>query len=352
MGYFIVPAIAMLFDIADYMYNNPVASTNTLSSSVIEIPMIVSDDIAIDAVGGYAKYMEINCAYMIKSLVEGSERTRFDSDIRSIMRQLPVRTGMDDKLLDRFGLFIKSLFGSKNRPKVDKYIAAFAEAARAELSSKGISIDTMKVSGEGMDAIYSETRLALPTYVTASVTVNNLGRTYTKNITIGISCKPKRVSPEEMAGFFLENRYDILVKGTQMSSKEKNSWSLFKANSSFLKKRLSSDPDTKDLGNRLSAIFKKIEGSTKPFVGILMSNYVFDLLIERKFNIFDINQYNKIVNRFPILSIGIFDMNIDAFTYSIGETANFDRKTSDEINSDISKFEKEFRNVMQFNKYN
>jgi hypothetical protein len=362
-----VPAFNLILDLADWLVWNPMNAKNTnTTSSIIEIPIVYSSDISIDAINGYCKYQEVLHAYTIKAVVEGITRTRFDSDMKSIYRQLPVRTSMDQTFLEGMGKFAKSLFEGKNSAKVDKYLAAFSESCRGVLRNEGLeseylTIESIQVandsvdkilSGEAMEAIYNDSRAALPTFITANVTVNNSGKSYNKTITLGISCPAKMVSPEEMIGFFLENKYEAMIKGTNLSTKEKNSWRLFQTNAIATKNRMESTPEGKVLVNKMSKLFGKIKTSTKPFVGILMSNFVEDYLTAKNFSIYTMNQYSKLMDKFPIDNIGVYDTNTDIVSYSVGPLPRFERRTATEIKAELSEYMKEVRNVIQYNKYN
>ena len=349
MELLLLAAINILFDVADAANNSANQKYNNVSSNVITLPVIATDDVSGETIKTYAKSMEVVYAYMIKMLVEGANRTRFDSDIKTIYTQLPVRTSLDASWLTRFMSTLT--FGAFNRKGANlssDAMIAFAESAMFSIQQSVAEGKSVLAGGESMEAIYGESRTAVPTFVACEVPVSTLGRITTKTITVGIKCTPKILSTTEMLQFLTTNSSNFL----NVVNSEKALWNMNKIRAKLLESRVKSTKNTlgADYG-KLTAMMNKVKNSPKPFVNLLMSKDVYDMAVQNKFNLINPSDYSRLFNKYPIASVGIINTDIDVLEYSMGPVPVFQKSTIEDFTSDVSKYEKELRSVIKFNKY-
>ena len=349
MEFLIVAGINMLFDLHDAAANTANSARNNISSNVITLPVIATSDISRDTINQYAKSMEVIYAFMIKSIVEGANRSRFDSDIKTIYNQLPVRTALDQSWFSSFMSGLTFGLFSSNKGSTDKAVLAFAESAIQRLQFEASQGREIYAGGEAIEAIYNESRSAVPTFVSCDIPIANLGRTVTKTITVGIKCITRVFDPHEMEAFLTgaNARYIVPTK------EEKMSLNIMKIRASLLEKRLKANKSYVDADKegKVMKTMMKVKGLPKPFVNILMSEEVRTRLTEKNMNLRDANTYSKLFSKFPITSLGIINTDIDVLEYSVGPQINFNRCTIEDFNSDVSKYEKELRSIIKFNKY-
>lgn len=343
MELLLLAAINILFDVADAAGNSANQKYNNVSSNVITLPVIATDDISGDTIKTYAKSMEVVYAYMIKMLVEGANRTRFDSDIKTIYSQLPIRTSLDTSWLTRFmSTLTLGAFNRKGANLSNDAMIAFAEGAIHAFQRD------MVTGAESMEAIYGESRTAVPTFVACEIPVSTLGKITTKNITVGIKCVPKILAPHEMVQFLTTNSSQFL----NVANSEKSAWNMNKIRVKLLENRVKTTKSSlgADYG-KLTKMMDKVKNSPKPFVNILMSKDVYDNAKQNKFDVLTTGDYNRLFNKYPVASIGIINTDIDVLEYSLGPVPSYQKSTIEDFTSDVSKYEKELRSVIKFNKY-
>lgn len=339
--------INFIFDIRDAINNGRDLS---LTSNTIKLECVVSDDLPMDLRNEYCHSLEVVYATLIRNLLNPGTRNRFDSNPMSIFRSIPVLTAYDPVSFNKKikgwistsdWIFNRSFTG--NKP-----LDVFTESMLQELD-KALLQNPM-VSLEN-DVILKESRGAVSTYVDIGFLVNTIGGgTTEKKFSIGVQVIPKVVSREEMIQFFVKQNTEVL-QGTG-SAGGKSFWDRVKAVFTFRKRAVEKEIKTapKEVQKTFYECMKSVQGIKKPFVAILTSNIVAESCAELGVDILKNATAQKIYDKFPVISIGVYDTNSDTITASLTQDSQFVTRGAGEFNSEISRYEKEFREMIRVNR--
>ena len=325
-----------LFDISDSMGAKGVQD---IKSNVVELVCVCTDDLPIDLTSQYCKSLEVFYATLLRASLQSVIRNRGNSSVKNIFKSLPLLTNSDEVVIDKELGTISSLaegLFSKKGEKGSVAVGAFLEHVKAGIENIDVKFRPAMESG---DIFLKETRGGVPTFIEAIVTITAVGgRAMDKTIPLGISVRPKIVSPQEMIGFFIKQNNKLV----DLTSSEKVKAKKFSMKSIFNSKRIKNEEVKVDNSAKksLHQMLENTKGINKPFVCLLMSGYTKELLIDAKVDITKPALLKQIYNTLPVMSIGIYDMNVDMISYSLTKDSTFTSATASSFNTDISQLQK------------
>lgn len=329
-----------LFDIHDAMAAKNITDMN---ANVIELACVCTDDLPVDLVSQYCKSVEIVYATLVRSILQSTIRSRGNSRPKDMLKSLPILTNFDlvefNDEINAISSVSEGLFGNKNAQSGSAAVNAFLEAVKVELAKRDIV-----EYGIEADVFLKETRGGVPTFIDVSVTITTPGggKPIEKVIPIGISVRPKMVQPQEMIGFFIKqnNALTEISNASKVKSKKFSFKSLLSSNRIKKDKIMGGVLDNKSK-RVLSSLLESTKNIKKPFVCLLISNYTRDLLKDAGVDIEKPALIRNIYKSLPVMSISIYDMNVDMIYYSLSKTqTTLVKVTASTFNTDVSQLQK------------
>lgn len=340
---FVQPVVNVFYALIDSL-NAP--ATMPMGSNIISLVCIVSDDLPTDVRNQYCKTVEVVNAMMIRSLIMAGIEGRFTANTSTFYRRLPFMTSFDavefDKAKKVFRTIGDTILSRKHngRQVIDTFAEAFAE-----------NLDKhFKIYMEANNVILSESRTgAVPTYIEAETTILLADGTKaaTKKFMIGVEVIPKVVPASEIAQMFIKQNKAL---AEEVSMKSRSIWEKIKAFFNFKTKELVKEElaeGNKDNAKVLNDLMNTVSGIKKPFVNILMSNNVADMLADAHFDVYDKRNVSMIYNRLPVMSVAVYDINTDTITASMNRSPIFIKRTAAEFNSETARMEKDLAELMR-----
>lgn len=330
------------------MLNNPKGSM-PLGSNVVTLICVVSDDLPIDVRNMYCKSLEVVNAMTVRSLIMSSIEGRLTSNTPHLYRKLPFMTGFDavefDKAKKAYKTIGDSIFSRKfnGSQVIDNFAEAFVENLEKHFKLK-ISMEeaVMRESSTG----------SVPTYVEAEVTIllDNGAKAHTKKYMIGVQVLPKVVPANELAQMFIKQNNRIIAEAQEAN---RSWWEKLKSFFTFKSKEAikatvkeGNNEAAKVLNDNMNAVV----GIKKPFINILMSNNVAEMLQDARFDVTSRSTVNRMYNNLPLMSVGIYDINTDTITASMNRSPIFTKRTAGEFNSEASRLQKDLAEMLRIKK--
>ena len=330
------------------MLNNP-KSSMPLGSNVITLMCVVSDDLPIDVRNMYCKSLEVVNAMTVRSLIMSSIEGRLTASTPNLYRKLPFMTGFDavefDEAKKAYKTIGDSVFSRKfnGSQVIDNFAEAFVENLEKHFKLK-ISMEeaVMRESSTG----------SVPTYVEAEVTIllDNGAKAHTKKYMIGVQVLPKVVPANELAQMFIKQNNRIVAEAQEAN---RSWWEKLKSFFTFKSKEAIKANDkegNKEAAKVLNDNMNAVAGIKKPFINILMSNNVAEMLQDARFDITNRSTVNRIYNNLPLMSVGIYDINTDTITASMNRSPIFTKRTAGEFNSEASRLQKDLAEMLRIKK--
>lgn len=337
--------IPMISNIVNYFDN----SFSGVQDTVVTIPVVVSDDIPKGVRDDYCGCLEVLYGMLIKSTLDG--RTRSGSgDVQRIMKTLPFLTSNDKvkvsksiaALSDVTGRLIKEkegLMSTNGANAVSVFLESVQEYYDDYIHSPGM---------EGNDEVFVKTgRSGLPTFITVECLVKNGSKLEKKKMQIGIRCIAKTITKEETVAFFVKHKHAIaeVKTATTLWQKVKNVVTL-----SFLRNKNSQSEASPAVTKTLESMLNAVKSIDKPFVAMLLSDEIRELLNENGLNILNPSFVRTLYAKYPILSISFFDANSDTYLVSLLQDSVFTRRSASELNSERDKYEKVIGDMVRANR--
>ncbi|MGL5716286.1 MAG: hypothetical protein ACRCX2_24925 [Paraclostridium sp.] len=327
-----------IFDIKDAMHAKGVTD---IKSNVVELVCVCTDDLPIDLTSQYCKSLEVVYATLLRASLQSLIRNRGNSSPKDIFKSLPILTNFDqvqfNKELGTISSLSDSLFSNKKGEAGSAAVSAFLEHVKHGIESVDVKFNCGLESG---DVFLKETRGGVPTFIEAIVTITTPGgKAMDKVIPIGVSVRPKVVSPQEVIGFFIKQNNKLV----ELTQNEKVRAKRFSFKSLLSSNRIKQDATAKLSSNEkrtLNNILESTKDINKPFVCLLISSYTKDMLLDANVDITKPALLKQIYNSLPIMSIAIYDMNVDMINYSLLRDTVFTAATASSFNTDISQLQK------------
>ena len=167
---------------------------------------------------------------------------------------------------------------------------------------------------------------------------------------MGVQVIPKVVPANEIAQMFIKQNNRILQAAQDAS---RSWWEKLKSVFTFKSKeaiKAASSEGNKVAAKVLNDNMNAVADIKKPFVNILMSNNVAEMLQDARFDIMNRSTVNKMYNNLPLMSIGVYDINTDTITASMNRSPIFTKRTASEFNSEASKLQKDLAELLRIKK--
>lgn len=338
----IIPAITGILNMFDSAHGG-------VQDTVVTIPVVVSDDIPKGIRDDYCACLEILYGMIIKSSVDG--RTRSGSgDVSRIMRSLPFLTNQDKVkvagsvalISDATGRVIKEKEGNV-KVAGDTAVSVFLESMQTFYNEKASEIPAM----EGEEVFVKTGRSGLPTFISVEAVVKSGSKLEKKRLQIGIRCIAKTVSKEEVIAFFVKHKNAVaeVKTATSIWQKVKNVVTL-----SFLRNKNAAVETSPGTVKTLESMLNAVKSIDKPFVSLLLSDEIRQLLADNGLNITNPSYVKTLYAKYPILSLSFFDANSDTFLVSLLQDSVFVRRSVSELNSERDKYEKVIGDMVRANR--
>lgn len=338
----VVPAISNVINYFDNTFSG-------VQDTVVTIPIVVSDDIPKGIRDDYCGCLEVLYGMIIKSTLDG--RTRNGSgDVQRIMKTLPFLTSNDKvkvsksiaALSDVTGRIIKEkegMMSTTGSNAVSVFLESIQEYYGDYLATPGM---------EGDNEVFIKTgRSGLPTFITVECLVKNGNKLEKKKMQIGIRCIAKTITKEETVAFFVKHKNSVAEVKTANTlwQKVKNVVTL-----SFLRNKNSQSDASPAVVKTLESMLNAVKSIDKPFVAMLLSDEIRELLNDNGLNILNPSYVKTLYAKYPLLSISFFDANSDTFLVSLLQDSVFTRRSVSELNSERDKYEKVIGDMVRANR--
>ncbi len=337
--------IPMISNIVNYFDN----SFSGVQDTVVTIPVIVSDDIPKGVRDDYCGCLEVLYGMLIKSTLDGKTRSG-SGDVQRIMKTLPFLTSNDKVKVSKSIAALSDVTGRLIKEKEGLMNTNGANAVSVFLESvKEYYDDYIHSPGmEGNDEVFVKTgRSGLPTFITVECLVKNGSKLEKKKMQIGIRCIAKTITKEETVAFFVKHKHAVaeVKTATTLWQKVKNVVTL-----SFLRNKNSQSEASPAVTKTLESMLNAVKSIDKPFVAMLLSDEVRELLNDNGLNILNPSFVRTLYAKYPILSISFFDANSDTYLVSLLQDSVFTRRSASELNSERDKYEKVIGDMVRANR--
>ena len=338
----VVPAISNLVNYFDNSFSG-------VQDTVVTIPVVVSDDIPKGIRDDYCGCLEVLYGMIIKSTLDG--RTRNGSgDVQRIMKTLPFLTSNDKvkvsksiaALSDVTGRIIKEKEGvmsTTGSNAVSVFLESMQEYYEDYVTTPGLEADN--------EVFIKTGRSGLPTFITVECLVKNGNKLEKKKMQVGVRCIAKTITKEETVAFFVKHKNSVaeVKTATTLWQKVKNVVTL-----SFLRNKNSQSDVSPAVVKTLESMLNAVKSIDKPFVAMLLSDDIRELLNENGLNILNPSYVKTLYAKYPLLSISFFDANSDTFLVSLLQDSVFTRRSVSELNSERDKYEKVIGDMVRANR--
>lgn len=337
--------IPMISNIVNYFDN----SFSGVQDTVVTIPVVVSDDIPKGVRDDYCGCLEVLYGMLIKSTLDGKTRSG-SGDVQRIMKTLPFLTSNDKVKVSKSIAALSDVTGRLIKEKEGLMSTNGANAVSVFLESvKEYYDDYIYSPGmEGNDEVFVKTgRSGLPTFITVECLVKNGSKLEKKKMQIGIRCIAKTITKEETVAFFVKHKHAVaeVKTATTLWQKVKNVVTL-----SFLRNKNSQSEASPAVTKTLESMLNAVKSIDKPFVAMLLSDEVRELLNDNGLNILNPSFVRALYAKYPILSISFFDANSDTYLVSLLQDSVFTRRSASELNSERDKYEKVIGDMVRANR--
>jgi len=337
--------IPMISNIVNYFDN----SFSGVQDTVVTIPVVVSDDIPKGVRDDYCGCLEVLYGMLIKSTLDGKTRSG-SGDVQRIMKTLPFLTSNDKVKVSKSIAALSDVTGRLIKEKEGLMSTNGANAVSVFLESvKEYYDDYIHSPGmEGNDEVFVKTgRSGLPTFITVECLVKNGSKLEKKKMQIGIRCIAKTITKEETVAFFVKHKHAVaeVKTATTLWQKVKNVVTL-----SFLRNKNSQSEASPAVTKTLESMLNAVKSIDKPFVAMLLSDEVRELLNDNGLNILNPSFVRALYAKYPILSISFFDANSDTYLVSLLQDSVFTRRSASELNSERDKYEKVIGDMVRANR--
>ena len=337
--------IPMISNIVNYFDN----SFSGVQDTVVTIPVVVSDDIPKGVRDDYCGCLEVLYGMLIKSTLDGKTRSG-SGDVQRIMKTLPFLTSNDKVKVSKSIAALSDVTGRLIKEKEGLMSTNGANAVSVFLESvKEYYDDYIHSPGmEGNDEVFVKTgRSGLPTFIIVECLVKNGSKLEKKKMQIGIRCIAKTITKEETVAFFVKHKHAVaeVKTATTLWQKVKNVVTL-----SFLRNKNSQSEASPAVTKTLESMLNAVKSIDKPFVAMLLSDEVRELLNDNGLNILNPSFVRTLYAKYPILSISFFDANSDTYLVSLLQDSVFTRRSASELNSERDKYEKVIGDMVRANR--
>ena len=337
--------IPMISNIVNYFDN----SFSGVQDTVVTIPVVVSDDIPKGVRDDYCGCLEVLYGMLIKSTLDGKTRSG-SGDVQRIMKTLPFLTSNDKVKVSKSIAALSDVTGRLIKEKEGLMSTNGANAVSVFLESvKEYYDDYIHSPGmEGNDEVFVKTgRSGLPTFITVECLVKNGSKLEKKKMQIGVRCIAKTITKEETVAFFVKHKHAVaeVKTATTLWQKVKNVVTL-----SFLRNKNSQSEASPAVTKTLESMLNAVKSIDKPFVAMLLSDEVRELLNDNGLNILNPSFVRTLYAKYPILSISFFDANSDTYLVSLLQDSVFTRRSASELNSERDKYEKVIGDMVRANR--
>lgn len=355
-----------------FMFKN--TKNKPFRDTVLKFPMIVSDNIVESTANKLAKAVEAKTALETKAVLEATIARIDGGSITSRLKSV-------DKLFNPSSKEIKNstaLFGqpmdydqilgifseSKYLTPTDNGVVLLAEAMSHTFYRTGMmellhdSPEPYQVYGENNGVFIQTGRDALPTFIEIKIDYTAFKDplklemdTKSKYITLGIQVTPRQVSSFDIIQTLSEMKTDLFSRVIQ-TKEEKGFVKKLKNMFRFFKSKGTTEEKKALKSNAFSNIVNKIEKIRTPLFHLVISMDEYrELRDVDKLDIMHAGTYAKLLEKLPLISLSIIDLDTDTIYISEAQKMNYVKYNLDDFVSSMSQYEKELKTFVKLQQY-
>lgn len=317
-------------------------------------PLIATDDLPKDQVIEIAKATEIKLAMDVKSFLEACIReTPQDVNIGSIMKSIPITVinrggGHSDSVTEQLQNRFNTHIGDKLLPK---------ESLQYEIEHEAIlyaDVDVVCYSEAATGTGIVSDRAGLPTTVHCEIKyITGRGEVKTVQFAISVECTPRYVSSNDLRVRLASyNSRDFYRNFVRMEKGEINFITDWMLDLKMLKlKAKSAAKGNADIFHIIDnkRLLNDMGVNVYPFVTMLVSaNFADELMAKESLDMY--SHANQIMKKFFCMGIYIYDQDMDTVEFMYDGDKGFKKVLFDDLAKDSSKYERELKQLIRFNK--
>ena len=327
----------------------------------IKQPLIATDDVSKDTVASYSKFVETSTAIAIKQALESSVAKSDGGNIVARSKDVLNNKMTAINIKDRKGKNIAnkdiearilSSFSQSYNPYLEEVYKKFY-SRNAESASLVFSIKNMVSAGEAGEFVNDNKHAPVSTIKVEIQYKDNTNmmlldnKIQTKSSSLSVDVNGRRLPYDDIIKTFVEmntkyfNNIKVTANERDTDKVLKNSVKMIKSAGSEKEKALLKS-------NAFADIVNKIENIKTPLFHLLISNEAYHEIKKHGIDLRNKSTYEKIMDRLPLISIAIADEESEIITYSEGQYMNYRSVNYKDLESEISKYEKELQSMIKY----
>lgn len=327
----------------------------------IKQPLIATDDVSKDTVASYSKFVETSTAIAIKQALESSVAKSDGGNIVARSKDVLNNKMTAINIKDRKGKNIASKdtearilssFSQSYNPYLEEVYKKFY-SRNAESASLVFNIKNMVSAGEAGEFVNDNKHAPVSTIKVEIQYKDNTNmllldnKVQTKSSSLSVDVNGRRLPYDDVIKTFVEmntkyfNNIKVTANERDTDKVLKNSVKMIKSAGSDKEKALLKS-------NAFADIVSKIENIKTPLFHLLISNEAYHEIKKHGIDLRNKATYEKIMDRLPLISIAIADEESEIITYSEGQYMNYRSVNYKDLESEISKYEKELQSMIKY----
>ena len=327
----------------------------------IKQPLIATDDVSKDTVASYSKFVETSTAIAIKQALESSVAKSDGGNIVARSKDVLNNKMTAINTKDRKGKNIASKdtearilssFSQSYNPYLEEVYKKFY-SRNAESASLVFNIKNMVSAGEAGEFVNDNKHAPVSTIKVEIQYKDNTNmmlldnKIQTKSSSLSVDVNGRRLPYDDVIKTFVEmntkyfNNIKVTANERDTDKVLKNSVKMIKSAGSDKEKALLKS-------NAFADIVNKIENIKTPLFHLLISNEAYHEIKKHGIDLRNKSTYEKIMDRLPLISIAIADEESEIITYSEGQYMNYRSVNYKDLESEISKYEKELQSMIKY----
>ena len=328
------------------------------SALSVQQPMVTTDDISKDVIGSYAKFIETSTAIEIKQALESSTASADGGNLIKRSKQVLGGTftkmnkqGRDGKDIKEDTDEILSSFSQSFKPVTD--VIAKVHARNGEAFDLIYGIQSLVSSGEAGVFVNDNSHSPRSTieveilYKDAKNVLDFNQQVLSKKASVTVDVSPRKLPYEDIVRTFLEMN-EKFFSSVKVTPQEKNTDKVIKNNIRLVKSKGTTEEKKVLTSNKFADIINKVEHVRTPLFHVMLSMSAYHDLKERGLDLKNPKTYKTVMGRLPIISIGICDEDSEIISYSTGMYPKYRDVAFKQLESEISRYEKELQSMIKF----
>lgn len=332
------------------------------SSLTIKEPLIATDDLSKSIVATLSKYIETSNAIEYKKALESSIASKDKGNLlyraKKILPGTATRANLDIE--------------GKKRNSVDDYdetISAFYQSYFPYMECLGLigmrnkeemyfiqNVRSVGTYGEAGEFV-NDNRHSPTTVINVEVMYKDTGSkdilklggydTLSKKTSITIDVAGRRLRVEDVLKSLIELN-DNYFKKIKVTNEEQNTAKRAKFGINLFKKQGTPEEKRVLTSNPFADIVNKIQKVRTPLFHLAISLEAYHILKNKGLDLRNPKDYKKVMNELPLITLSIVDEDTEIVSMSAGMNSMFRDIPFDQLEGEISKYEKELQAILKY----